>query len=242
MNFRGGLLAVEALAYSSTRMDESKLLVLVVRFLDESGLECVKDHAEGSSARCALGVILVSFAVNVLAEYYLSAKSERGFGVLGYGDNVHALCLADVKDREQLLGLTAAGGEDHYVALLEVACSAVHSLCGGDEARGALNAAEEVCHMLADDTGVAATGCTDARSLCEKVNSLRERVLVDVFYGIRDALCFYLKAFAESLKSDFFHSDVLSVVTLEIFEKDTTPGRILFVLPQLSLLFLVLGL
>ena len=192
-------------------MDESKLLVLVVRFLDERGLECVKDHAEGSGARCALGVVLVGLAVDVLTEYYLSALSERGFGIFGYGDNVHALCLADVKDGEQLLGLAAAGSEDHYVAFLEVACRAVHSLCGRDEARGALDAAEEVSHMLADDTGVTAAGRTDTGSLREKVNGTRERVLVDVFYGIRDALSFYLKAFAESLKSDFFHSDILSV-------------------------------
>lgn len=199
MGFFGGLLAVEALAHSSARMDESKLLVLVVRFLDEGGLECVKDHAEGSGARRALGIVLVGLAVNVLTEHYLGTLSQRGFGVLGYGDNVYALCLADVKDREQLLGLATSGGEDHYVALLEVACSTVHSLCGGDEACRTLDTAEKVCHMLTDDAGVTAAGRTDAGSFCEKVNCTRKRFLVDVFYRVRDALSFYLEAFAEAL-------------------------------------------
>ena len=181
---------VEALANGAARMDESKLLVFIVGFLDEGRLQCMENHAKRGGGGGSLRVVLIGFTVHVLLENHVRCQGERGLHVFGYADDFDALALADVDNGEQLARFAASGGKYANVTLLQKSRRAVHRLCGGDKARGALDAAHQMRKMLTDDARMAATGCADAGRAFQKVNRLRKGFIVKIFLHRFDAFVF----------------------------------------------------
>ena len=171
-------------------MDEGELLRLIACFFDERCLQRMEDHAEGRRGRRALRVPFVRLAVDMLLEHDVCRLCQRRLQILRHRDDRHAFCLADVDDRQQLLRLAAAGGEDHHVALLQKACRAVDGLCRGDEPRRPLDAAHEVRKMLADDARMPAARRADARRFGEQRHSFGKCVLVKIILHFEDALRF----------------------------------------------------
>ena len=153
---------VEALPHRPAGMDQGELLVAIAGLLDQRRLQRVEDHAQRGGAGGALGVVLVRLAVHMLHQHGVRAQRQRRFGVFRDGDHGHALALADVQDRQQLLGLSTAGGEDHHVPGLQESRGAMHGLRGRDKAGGPLDAAQQMRDVLADDARVSAARGADA--------------------------------------------------------------------------------
>ena len=147
----------------------------------------VEDHAERRHGGGTLCVVLVRLAVYVLLQNNVRTLCQGRFQILGNGDHAHTLLLADIKDGEQLLGLTTAGSEYHHITLTQEAGSTVNCFGRGDEAGRTLDAAQQVCKVLADDAAVAAACGTDAGSIAQQLHSTGELLIVDIFLHFSNA-------------------------------------------------------
>ena len=61
------------------------------------------------------------------------------------------------------------------------------SLSGADETGGTLDAAHQVCKVLADDAGVAGACSTDTGSVCQQFNCLGKLLVVEISLHFCDA-------------------------------------------------------
>jgi len=169
-------------------MDQGKLLCAVAGLLNNRSLQCVEDHAKSGGAGSALGVPLVGLPIYMLLQNYIRSLCQRGFHIFGNSDDRNTLGLTDVHDRQQLLGLTAAGSKDHHIPLLQESGSAMDSLRRRNKAGRPLDAAHQMCHMLADYAGVAAACGTDPGGVAQKLHSLGKLIIIKLILHFRNAL------------------------------------------------------
>ena len=202
-------MVVEAFANGSSGMNHSELLVSVACFLYQRGLQAVEDHAESCSGSGALSIVLVGFAVHILLQNNVRTQRQRRLQILRNGDNAHTLLLADVQNREQFLGLTAAGCEHHYIAFAKESGCTVYGFSRGDETGRTLNAAEQVREVLADDAGMAASAGSDALCAGQQFHCLGEGIFIKIIHHVGDAFRFDLVGFLCLHQRFFFHNFVI---------------------------------